>query len=337
FKNNSASGSGGAIYNQGTATITNGSFTGNSATNGGAIYNALGATIDIFANAANVEFTGNTAARVSNAIYNEGIVNFNTYGSSKVIVNDAISGGGNGNSQLHIQNNVSLNGNVSGNNLTVHSRGTLDFGDTGKFNDVARDVSFENGATLNLANGTTSEAIVANDVSVESGSTANVVVDVDLANKAVDSIKAGSSTGGGTFKFENFRMLSDAATADAQTVTVFTGTTKPTMAIDANKKMFTSNYAYSVATETNSGALTFTRGKDEVDGVLAALHAASGTTKASAVMSVASISPMALPVGSEVSLSLTEDYSATADLAQTPLSNGGELTIFGQGKTLYGN
>ncbi|MEG1788989.1 MAG: hypothetical protein RR268_07225, partial [Kiritimatiellia bacterium] len=42
-------------------------------------------------------------------------------------------------------------------------------------------------------------------------------------------------------------------------------------------------------------------------------------------------------MGSEVSLSLTEDYSATADLAQTPLSNGGELTIFGQGKTLYGN
>ncbi|MEG1788990.1 MAG: hypothetical protein RR268_07230, partial [Kiritimatiellia bacterium] len=162
----------------------------------------------------------------------------------------------------------------------------MDFGDTGKFNDVARDVSFENGATLNLANGTTSEAIVANDVSVESGSTANVVVDVDLANKAVDSIKAGSSTGGGTFKFENFRMLSDAATADAQTVTVFTGTTKPTMAIDANKKMFTSNYAYSVATETNSGALTFTRGKDEVDGVLAALHAASGVVSTGAALSV---------------------------------------------------
>ncbi|MEG2725601.1 MAG: hypothetical protein RR982_07125, partial [Kiritimatiellia bacterium] len=136
-------------------------------------------------------------------------------------------------------------------------------------------------------------------------------VDVDLANTAVDSISAKSSTGTGTFQFDNFRMLSDAAAAGEQTVTVFTGTAKPMMGVAG--KTFTSNYAYDVTAA--DGALTFTRGGDKVDGVAKALEKASE--------------------GATTSLSLTGDYTAKEALAE--LKKGGVLTVFGQGHTLNGN
>ncbi|MEG1934329.1 MAG: hypothetical protein RR133_07095, partial [Kiritimatiellia bacterium] len=153
---------------------------------------------------------------------------------------------------------------------------------------------------------------VAKDVSVADGGKANVVVDVDLANTAVDSIKAGSSNQNGKFQFDNFRMLSDAA-GTVTAVTVFTGTdsAKPTMGVAGTT--FTSNYKYDVTAA--DGALTFTRGNDTVDGVAEALTEAS--------------------TGVTVSLSLTEDYNAKVDLGE--LNNAGELTVFGQGKTLNGN
>ncbi|MEG1553316.1 MAG: hypothetical protein RR417_07175, partial [Kiritimatiellia bacterium] len=316
FKGNIAKGTkgndGGAIYNKGTARITNATFLNNSVDgNGGAIYNDEGGTVEIVASTKDVEFTGNTAGGKSNAIHNKGLVYFKTDGSNKVIVNDAITGGGY-DPQLEIDGNVSFNNDVSGNDLRVDGWGTLDFGDKGKFNDDTHNVLLNNGATLNLANGTTSEAIVAKDVSVADGGKANVVVDVDLANTAVDSIKAGSSNQNGKFQFDNFRMLSDAA-GTVTAVTVFTGTdsAKPTMGVAGTT--FTSNYKYDVTAA--DGALTFTRGNDTVDGVAEALTEAS--------------------TGVTVSLSLTEDYNAKVDLGE--LNNAGELTVFGQGKTLNGN
>ncbi|MEG2063483.1 MAG: hypothetical protein RR007_07450, partial [Kiritimatiellia bacterium] len=228
-------------------------------------------------------------------------------------MNDAITGGGTKQSLLEIDGNVSFNNDVSGNNLRVDAGATLDFGDKGKFNDATRDVMFYCGSTLDLANGTTSEAIVAKNVSVkdDDNGAVNVVVDVDLANTAVDSIKAESFNQTGKFQFDNFRMLSDAA-GTVTAVTVFTGTenAKPTM--DVAKTTFTSNYAYDV-TATN-GALTFTRGNDKVNGVAKALETASK--------------------GVTTSLSLTGDYNAEENLEKL---TAGALTVFGQGHTFNGN
>lgn len=63
---------GGAIYNEGTASITNSSFTNNKATsgNGGAIYNT--GTLNITANNGSTSFTTNSASGVGGAIYNQG-------------------------------------------------------------------------------------------------------------------------------------------------------------------------------------------------------------------------------------------------------------------------
>ncbi|MEG1788979.1 MAG: hypothetical protein RR268_07175, partial [Kiritimatiellia bacterium] len=319
FKNNKAEAfdaEGGAIYNEGgTLTVEDSSFIGNSAgTAGGAIANWSNGTVNIAANTKDVEFTGNTAGGKSNAIHNDsGTVNFSTTGIKEIVVNDAITGGGTKQSLLEIDGNVSFNNDVSGNNLRVDIGATLGFGDKGKFNDVKRDVTFNDGATLDLANGKISEAIVAKNVSVEDENGAvNVVVDVDLANTAVDSIKAESFNQTGKFQFDNFRMLSDAATADVQTVTVFTGNDSDKPKMDVAKTTFTSNYKYDVTAD--KGALTFTRENDKVNGVAGALTEASK--------------------GVKTSLSLTGDYNAEENLEKL---TAGALTVFGQGHTFNGN
>lgn len=77
FNGNSATGAGGAIYNavnnsKGVLTLTDVSFTDNSAAQGGAIYNAEGGTLTL-ANATfggNVETEGNKAEEEGGAIYN---------------------------------------------------------------------------------------------------------------------------------------------------------------------------------------------------------------------------------------------------------------------------
>ncbi|MEG1480731.1 MAG: hypothetical protein RSD41_07000, partial [Kiritimatiellia bacterium] len=320
FKGNIAKGTegndGGAIYNKGTATITDSSFVNNKAEAlgeelgaGGAIDND-GGTVNIVAKTKDVEFTGNTAGGVSDAIHNDGIVNFDTYGSNKVIVNDAITGDAVA-SILNVKGDVSFNNNVSGNNLTVKN-GTLDFGDKGKFNDVKRDVTFNDGATLDLANGKISEAIVANEVSVASG-TANLNLDVDLANKKADTISAVNSSG--TFNIKDLYMMSD-ATETTTTVNVVNGlkvgdtaATDPAVKFTfTNADVYTNNYKYTV-TDATKGALRFTRGSEKpIDGLAAAL---TGTES-----------------GTESLFNLIGNYTGTTDAAA---KLAGDLTILGNG------
>ena len=71
FKENQAKYNGGAIKNTGTFTIQDGAkFEGNQSDNfGGAIYNYSGGKINLIAVTNNIEFTGNTAKGLSNAIY----------------------------------------------------------------------------------------------------------------------------------------------------------------------------------------------------------------------------------------------------------------------------
>jgi len=69
FSDNSAT-YGGGIYNEGTLTVTNSTFSGNSATYGGGIYNQGTLTVT------NSTFSGNAATTYGGGIYNQGTLNY---------------------------------------------------------------------------------------------------------------------------------------------------------------------------------------------------------------------------------------------------------------------
>ena len=89
---NTASVSGGGIYNASTATVTGGTFTGNNATNGGALYNAAGANLTVSGSATfgGSAVNANKAAN-GGAIYNAGELNLDTV---TVSFNSATTAGG---------------------------------------------------------------------------------------------------------------------------------------------------------------------------------------------------------------------------------------------------
>jgi len=86
FTNNTASGDGGGILNDGTLTLTNSTFTNNTTTDSGsAIYNPGTLTVT------NSTFTNNTTTGVGSGIYNSGTL---TVTNSTFTNNTAIGGGG---------------------------------------------------------------------------------------------------------------------------------------------------------------------------------------------------------------------------------------------------
>lgn len=86
---------GGAIFNFGTVTVKNSTFSGNTVAGtkayGGAIFNE--GTLNIVADGSDTTFTGNTANGVSNALYSyEGTVNMSAKNSSDIVFDDDIDG-----------------------------------------------------------------------------------------------------------------------------------------------------------------------------------------------------------------------------------------------------
>ena len=119
FNSNTATNIGGAIHNNEnlTVTIQDGTkFINNTATtNGGAIYNE-GIT-NLIANIDDIEFTGNTANGISNAIHDKnGTINLYASDTNSIIFNDRITS----------ENNLSiLNINSSTNTLTTNGKVVL--------------------------------------------------------------------------------------------------------------------------------------------------------------------------------------------------------------------
>jgi CSLREA domain-containing protein len=110
---------GGAIWSEGALTITNSTFSGNSAdTQGGAIHNAVGATLTI----SNSTITGNTGGTWGGGISSFGTLM--TLANSTISDNSAANGGG-------IFNDVGTmtitNSTMTGNNAT-YGGGTLNYG-----------------------------------------------------------------------------------------------------------------------------------------------------------------------------------------------------------------
>lgn len=147
FKNNSSTGSGGAI------------------SNGGDLY--------LIANNANVEFTGNKANDVSRAVYNNGIMYLNAAGGKSIIFNDDISGANNNDIRINSSGleyrtldsglnditksitqkggNYVFNANVENANMKLYNDATVTVGSSGGLN-LAQLTSQNQGGTLDVLN-----------------------------------------------------------------------------------------------------------------------------------------------------------------------------------------
>ena len=119
FSNNKLTGAnstGGGLYSSGTATITNGSFKSNTASNGAGIYNT-GSLIST-----GTSYTGNIATGNGGAVYNSNQANGATFSNVKfgdeteAGKNSAVNGGAiynTANSKVTIKDNTSFNKNTS--------------------------------------------------------------------------------------------------------------------------------------------------------------------------------------------------------------------------------
>ncbi len=148
FLKNTALGAG-AIYNGGTATITDSTFTGNSATtSGGAIYNY--GTLNIKATAGNAT-TFNTT---SDTIYlDSGTVNLDAVGTGKITFSGAIDSFSNSNA-INVNSSPTSTGTIDFNNNVTNSAinivgGTANFGENIS---LANDKLTISGGTSNFIN-----------------------------------------------------------------------------------------------------------------------------------------------------------------------------------------
>lgn len=199
-------GYGGAIYNKGTVTIKDTTFTGNKAlTAGGAIYNKSG-TLNIQAsNGGATEFSGNMANGVSNAIQlvagtlnlNAGIGGIITFDdkiassniNNKIMINDSAV------APLLSTGTVIFNNTVSDSSVYLNG-GVLTLGENGNaitntyMNNVNLNMS---GGTLDMENNVAGDVINLNNLTVTGGT---LTIDANLATGVNDNITiAGTATG----------------------------------------------------------------------------------------------------------------------------------------------
>jgi len=118
-----ATGSGGGIYNVGTLTVTNSTFSGNSATNGGGVFNSSGGTLMVM----NSTFSGNSATSRGGGISN--LSGGTTLTNGTFINNSANYGGGMSNASNSGLGTTLTNVTFSGNSSSQgSSRGLFNTG-----------------------------------------------------------------------------------------------------------------------------------------------------------------------------------------------------------------
>jgi predicted outer membrane repeat protein len=261
FTSNSAT-YGGAIHNSVNVTISNGAeFTDNSAdSKGGAIYNS--GTLNLTADTINVEFTGNTATGISNAIHdNGGTINL-TAVAADIIFNDRITSENNS-SVININTSsdtltqkglLILNADMSGYLGTVNfESGIIQLGDNGT---LFTNFTVLNGATFDFADSAIKNYSFKN-LTVSSGS-ANITVDADLENESMDTVSAESYDGTGTILVNKFNILADSKINNLDIT--FTTSTVLKDKITNVTKASSALYDYTVLYSTNTGSFNFTKG-----------------------------------------------------------------------------
>ena len=265
FNYNTATSSGGAIFNnRGEVTIESGAiFNSNNANNaGGAIYN--NGTLNLIVNTEKIEFTGNTANGVSNAIYdNEGIINL--YAKNEdIIFNDRIASKNNksilninqSTTALIANGKIILNEDMSGftgqvniydGELELQAR--LDADDINKNKFFSGDINFSSG-TLNISNGTIDYIDVKNWTSTENS---NLKFDVDLRDDTSDNFTVeNEATGELNLTAINILGTSFKSTG---TITLFKDEKSPEFQVLTTA--YYDGYEYSFSTTTVMGELEY--------------------------------------------------------------------------------
>ena len=331
FKNNSA-GSGGAIRNASVFTIAanNAIFSGNSANQGGAINNTSAGILNLITDNGLIEFKDNTAAGVSNDMYNAGTANLNTGAFGEIVFNGRINGNNTANGTININNSgtytvtemsldddgnlvktqvekdrptggeVTFNDLVTNQNINLYN-GTLTLDSESNFN--ATDNLSLYGGTLNLVNNATGNMAIGNFTSQDG---ASIFFDANLATGASDSISA--NTVSGTLNIGAINILAD---GDADKLTLFTDEKSPVL---NSLKTFTNNAVYEFTSSDVAGVIDVNKINNASYGLP---EAVADTTPTRA-------------------FSATGDVDLNVDLGDMRGTNS-TLTIFGNNHNINGN
>ncbi len=324
---------GGAIYNYNSAThlrILDGAiFSSNTVVStvgnayGGAIYNGNGASISLIANTNNVEFTGNTANGISNAIHdNGGTINLWASDNASVIFNDRITSS-DYTSILNINReipnyqevigvgrlilNEDMSGytgqvNLYGGEIELQAKTEEDSNvNTNKF--FSGNINLSSG-TLNILNNAIDNITVSNFTSTEN---ANLKFDANLNNNTSDNFTV-TNTAEGTLNLTAINILG--TNVGNGQITLFNNEVSPEL---------------NVLTTANYGGYEYTFTNSDIAGVLN--YEQTGTTKTFKEV-VNDIIPQYR------SYSFAGNEIVTENLGQL---GGTQLTIFGNGYEVDGN
>ncbi len=323
---------GGAVYIAGddivrtVFTITDGAqFTNNTSLSqsldsyGGAIYNEKG-VLNLIANTNNVEFTGNTANGISNAIHdNRGIINLWASQNADIIFNDRITGEDNNNvlninqssGTLPTAGKIVLNEDMSGYTgavnlyggeieLQAKTNGNSNVNTNKLFNG---DINLETG-TLNILNNVIDNIIVSTWTSTAN---TNLKFDTDLSNNTSDNFTV-TNNATGTLNLTAINLLG--VEEETGTIILFNDEKSPELNVLTTGVY--NGYEYSFSTTTQKGVLDYKL---------------TGTNKTFKEV-VNDITP------GYRSYSLANNETVTQDLGQL---GGTQLTVFGNGFEVNGN
>ncbi|MBO7610881.1 MAG: hypothetical protein J6T23_01575 [Elusimicrobia bacterium] len=271
FESNSTTNSGGAIYNGTSLTIENGAkFISNTASaiyyysaGGGAIQNS--GTLNLIANTYNVEFTGNKAKGISNAINNSGTANLWASDTADIIFNDRITGTGSG----------TININSSTDTLTANGRIILNedmSGFTGTTNIYGGEVEFKSKkgnnskintykfvkGTVNLSSGTLNimnNAIDNIALTTFTVTQANLKFDADLSNNTSDNFTITNTITEGELNLTGINLLGCKNDVETGTITLFKNSNSPTLNVLTTASC--GGNIYTFTTGATSGTLNY--------------------------------------------------------------------------------
>ena len=214
---------------------------------GGFLYNN-GGTINLTANIVDINFSSNTVNGISNAIHdNSGTINLLSTKKADIIFNDRITSENN-TSVLNINSSASANGKIILNeDMTGYTgqvnlyKGTIELGEKGN---LFGGNMFIDNATINMVNENIQEHNF-NKLTVNNN--LNLILDVDLENKTMDTIFATEDSEiEGAIKVKSINLLSDSLET---TKILFTSSTvlKDNVTIDiktVNSKLYKYDVLY---------------------------------------------------------------------------------------------
>ncbi|WP_413854158.1 autotransporter domain-containing protein [Candidatus Ruminimicrobium bovinum] len=267
-------GYGGAIYNIKTVTILDGTkFENNIAkTEGGAIYNlgtnASAGTINLIANTDNIEFEGNTANGISNAIHSNGIINLWASDKASIIFKDRITSDYNISDYKSVVLNINTSTttlpaigkiildedmsdykgdvNIHGGEVELQSKGTEI--NTNKF--FSGNITFVRG-TLNILNNSIDNITLSKWSSTINS---NLKFDVNLRNNTNDNFTITGSVSG-TLNLSEINIIDIDTNEKEGTITLFNNGKSPKLNV-----LTTANYGgyeYSFSANTIEGTLNY--------------------------------------------------------------------------------